>query len=75
MIWHKLKDRTPLAYQTGDWDGKKSDKVLVCALSGKYYVAEMYEGVIDGNEFCRFYDINDFEIQHIAFWTEIDSPF
>lgn len=73
MIWYKLKNKKPLAYQTGCWDGKKSDKVLVCTLSGKYYVAEMYEGFKE--EFCVFYDDSDYEIQYVAYWTEIDSPF
>lgn len=28
MIWYKLKEKRPLAYKTGMFDGKKSDKVL-----------------------------------------------
>jgi hypothetical protein len=75
MIWYKIENKKPLAYQIGGWEGKKSDKVLVCTRSGKYYVAEMYEGVLDGSEFCDFYDDRDFEIKNVAFWTEIDSPF
>lgn len=75
MIWNKIENKKPLAYMTGGWDGKKSDKVLVCTRSGRYYVAEMYEGILDGSEFCDFYDDRDFEIKSVAFWTEIDSPF
>jgi len=75
MIWYKIENKKPLAYQTGGWDGKKSDKVLVCTHSGKYHVAEMYEGILDGSEFCQFYCERDFEIYYVAFWTEIDSPF
>jgi hypothetical protein len=74
MIWNKIKDKQPLAYKTGAWDGKKSDKVLVCTFIGKYYVAEMYEGVLDGIEFCDFYDDQGFEIKNVAFWTNIDTP-
>ena len=75
MIWYDIKKRKPLASQTGGWDGKKSDKVLVATRSGKYYIAEMHEGIIDGSEFCDFYDERDFEIENVAFWSEIDSPF
>jgi hypothetical protein len=75
MIWNKIENKKPLAYMTGGWDGKKSDKVLVCTRSGRYYVAEMYEGILDGSEFCDFYDDRDFEIGNVAFWTDIDSPF
>ena len=74
MIWYNIKKKKPLAYQTGGGDGKKSDKVLVCTLSRKYYVAEMYEGVLDGREYCEFYDDRDFEIPDVVFWTEINSP-
>lgn len=74
MIWYKIENKKPLAVKTGGWDGKKSEKVLVCTRSGKLYVAEMYEGVLDGIQFCDFYDERDFEIQNVAFWTEIDSP-
>ena len=75
MIWNKLKEKRPLAYKTGLFDGKKSDKVLVADQYGKYHIAEMYEGVLDGSEFCDFYDQKDFEIKNVEYWTEIDSPF
>ena len=75
MIWNDVKKKKPHAYQSGGWDGLKSDKVLVCTGSGKYHVAEMYAGVMDGSEFNDFYDDRDFEIENVAFWTEIDRPF
>lgn len=75
MIWHKLKDKKPLTYKSGGWEGLKSDKILVCTMSGKFHVAEMYEGILDGSEFCDFYDMNDFQINNVAYWTEIDNPF
>ena len=75
MIWYKLKEKRPLAYKTGLFDGKKSDKVLVADQYGKYHIAEMYEGVLDGSAFCDFYDQKDFEIKNVEYWTEIDSPF
>lgn len=75
MIWNNIKDKKPIASQSGCWDGLKSDKVLVCTRSGKLHVVEMYEGVIDGSEFCNFYDDSDFEIYDVKFWTEIDFPY
>lgn len=75
MIWYELKQKKPLAYKTGLFDGKKSDKVLVADGSGTYHIAEMYEGILDGFEFCNFYDRNDFEIINVKFWTEISRPF
>lgn len=75
MIWYKIEEQKPIAYQTGNWDGKKSDKILACTIGGQYHIVEMYEGILGGSEFCDFYDGNDFEIQNVKFWTEIYSPY
>lgn len=75
MNWTKLENKKPTPYKSGCWDGLKSDKVLVCTYGGKYHIAEMYEGVLNGNAFCDFFDENDFEIHNVVFWTEIDAPF
>ena len=75
MIWNNIKDKKPLAYKTGMFDGKKSDKVLVADEYGKYNIAEMYEGFLDGSEFCDFYNDRDFEIKNVEYWCELESPF
>lgn len=76
MIWIDITQRKPIAYESGNWDGLRSSKVLVCTLARTYHVAVMYEGVMDGSEFCDFYDDNDFEIMNVKWWTEIDeAPF
>jgi hypothetical protein len=75
MEWNSIKDKKPLAYLSGDWDGKKSDKVLAYATDGNYYVVEMYEGILDGYEFCDFYASDGcYHISKILFWSEIVSP-
>lgn len=74
MIWHKLSEKKPIAFISGNFDGLKSEKVLVCTRSGRYYVAEMCEGILDGSKFCDFYDDRDFLIDYVLYWTEIDSP-
>lgn len=53
IIWHNPENRKPLCYHSGDWDGKRSDNVLIELKNGNYVVAVCYEGIIDG---CRFYD-------------------
>ncbi|QYS85428.1 hypothetical protein JJC03_09270 [Flavobacterium oreochromis] len=75
MIWNKLSEKRPFAYKTGIFDGKQSDKVLVCDEYGKYHIAEMYEGFLDGSSFCDFYDQNDNEIKNVEYWIEIENPF
>lgn len=75
MNWKNIKEEKPITYKKGDWEGLKSDKVLVSTGYGEYQVAEMYEGILDGNKFCDFYDERDFEIKGVKYWSEIDSPF
>lgn len=75
MIWNNIKNKKPIAYKKGDWDGLKSDKILVCTKDEVYYVAVVYEGILDGNEFFQFYDENrDFEINNVELWAEISNP-
>ena len=75
MIWNNIKNKKPLAYKTGMFDGKKSDKILVADEFGNYYIAEMYEVIMNGSAFCEFYDTRDFEIKNVEYWTKLESPF
>jgi hypothetical protein len=34
----------------------------------------MYEGILDGTEFCEFYDDRDWEIKNVEYWIEIEKP-
>jgi len=36
-------DKTPICYNTGDWDGKASDLCLCQDDKGKYHLAKCYE--------------------------------
>lgn len=74
MIWYKLKDKIPVAYKTGRFDGKKSDSILVITYSGRLYVVEMYETIHGEDIFRDFYDSNDTEIRNVHMWAEIDLP-
>ena len=75
MIWHKLENKKPIATEKGCWDGLRSDKVLAGTRSRSIHIATMYEGILDGNEFCDFYDDNDNQIENVILWVEIDMPF
>lgn len=75
MIWYKIENRKPIATESGCWDGLKSSKILVATRSMTIHIVEMYEGILDGSEFCNFYDDRDFEIENVILWAEIDSPF
>jgi hypothetical protein len=75
MNWNNVKNKKPIAAESGDWDGLRSDKVLVCDKYGTYHIAVMYEGFLDGSDFCDFFDNHDFEVKDVVFWLEIKAPF
>lgn len=79
MEWIDIKEKLPITYKTGDWDGKKSDTVLVQHKDGNYFTAVVYKGIIDGKEFRDWYNIDcdcvelffDFGEENILRWCEI----
>lgn len=73
MNWKDINTSKPIAYKSGHWDGLKSDEILV--YNGEYHIATMYEGFLDGHEFCDFYDKNDYEIKDVKYWAELDLIF
>lgn len=74
MVWRSTELSKPHAWETGNWDGKKSDIVLCEDKEGSRYLATYYEGFIDGNNFGDWYDQNDNELIGIVKYMEI-TPF
>lgn len=68
--WVRVEDGTPICYQTGDWDGKRSELVL-CENSKGYHVALVYEGVMDGAKFSDWFDKDDWSIETPFRWKPI----
>lgn len=75
MIWYDINKQKPIAVETGCFDGKRSDKILVCTIRRKYYVVRMYHAIIDNVERFDFYDEQDNEVDDVKYWTEISEPF
>lgn len=67
----EVKDEIPLAYQSGDWDGLRSDLVLAKNKNGKLFIARTYEGNINGNKFCDWADSKDWLLDDIVEWRPI----
>lgn len=74
MVWKSTEFSNPLAWETGNWDGKKSDEVLCEDKKGIRYLATYYEGRLDGSDFKDWYDQNDNEISDVVKYMEI-TPF
>lgn len=69
--WNKVTQYAPLAWETGNWDGKRSNVIICKDLHGIIYIARVYEAEIDG-EYCReFAELNDFIIKDVVEWKYI----
>lgn len=74
MVWRSTEFSKPHAWETGNWDGKKSDIVLCEDSQGKRCLATYYEGRLDGHDFKDWYDQNDNELTGVVKYMEI-TPF
>jgi len=74
MKWIDIKRQKPNCFESGNWDGLRSNFVLVFDKNGNYSIARAYEGVVDGNKYFEFYDSNDFEIFNVIFWAKLIEP-
>lgn len=73
-MWYSIQENTPICYETGVWDGKRSEVVLVELKKIKYLTARMYEGFSDGSSFQEWYcDSADyvFDSKDIRRWMYI----
>lgn len=70
--WIPVEEEKPLAYETGEWDGKRSNFVLAKDKHGNVYIARIYQGVIDGSEFCDFVDRTEYDLNDIISWRPIN---
>lgn len=71
MQWIYLENEKPICYLTGDWDGKKSDEILVEDKDGKKHLAVLYSGFIDGHYFDDWYNSDGYEIENIIKFLKI----
>lgn len=71
--WTEIEEGLPICYESGSWDGKRSDNVLVELEDGTYDVGVLYSGYMDGSEFNDWYSKNDYEINVVS-WKKIKQP-
>lgn len=63
----------PATYETGAWDGKRSDVLILLLEDGKYVTGRLYSGFMDGSEFNNWYDATDSEMEltNVEAWAVI----
>lgn len=72
--WVMASDRTPMCYESGGWDGLRSDFVACVDDKGIPHIARVYEGFLDGSEFRDWYGEFDYEISNVVKWTYLPQP-
>ena len=67
-----LGNLMPTTYETGDWDGKRSDFVVVKTDRDEYLIARLYSGFMDGSSFNDWYTGDDYTVQgNVVGWSEL----
>lgn len=71
--WHYTG--VPICYETGPWDGKRSDFVLAIFDGLNPITARVYAGTMDGFEFADWYDADDNSINaKVEKWMYLPNP-
>ena len=70
--WIPVKEELPVAYESGDWDGLRSDFVIAKCKNDYWYKARIYEGFMDGEDFCDWTDQEDYKIKNVVSWRPIE---
>ena len=70
--WFPILEELPAGTETGLWDGVKSDFVIARRANGDWFKAKTYSGIMNGCEFCDWFDERDFELTGIVEWKPIE---
>jgi hypothetical protein len=71
--WISVDDELPAGYESSvDWDGLRSDPVLVRNIKGEVFVAKAYINTHNDKYYCEFVDNMDYTIPDIVEWRLIE---
>jgi hypothetical protein len=70
--WISVEERLPHCLESGNWDGRRSDFVIVEDVDGLPHIGRLYSGHIDGTDFNDWYDNKDCELRNIVKWKKIN---
>ena len=71
--WKDVNKTLPNCWEDGEWDGKRSDFVIVELDTGVRKIARLYKGIIDGHEFTDWVGTDDYDFggDMVVKWCEI----
>ena len=70
--WISVDDELPLCYESGDWDGLRSELVLVKDNKNKLDIVNLYSGILDGFKFNDWITNYDYQLVNITHWRPIE---
>jgi hypothetical protein len=69
--WTLVSEKKPTCWQTGDWDGNRSDLCVCQDEKGEYHLAHLYE-YYDGQ--FEWYDKDDYGLRHeVVKWAYVSA--
>lgn len=71
ISWTDITKEQPLCYEDGEWDGRRSDPVVVKDKDNNFYIVTRYHGILDGSVFSNYYTEDNIEITGIVGWMEL----
>ena len=70
--WIHCSEELPNTYESGDWDGLRSEFVIALWKDGDWTKARLYSGILDGEKFNDWYDESDAYISGITHFRYIE---
>ena len=70
--WIPVEQELPLCYESGDWDGLRSDFVLIKDKYNNWSKGILYSGIIDGHNFNDWYSTESLEMPFVTHWRPIE---
>lgn len=69
--WNNINKTEPNAWETGDWDGSRTDFLLVLDKKGIAHIARAYQNIYQEESYFEWYDKEEYEVENVNFWMEI----
>jgi hypothetical protein len=69
--WIPVNEELPIAYESGNWDGLRSEYILAKNIDGNWFKARIYQGVMDGFKYCDWVTESDTILTEIIYWRPI----
>jgi hypothetical protein len=70
--WVSAEEKTPICSEVGNWDGKRSEIVMVKTVEGEIITARLYSGFLDGKNFNEWAETRYSYIIHVFEWKPIN---